>query len=136
MKVYCYSCNKPTSHRQKMHDIVCNKCDRCNYPIFLQRVGDGRSNVGKKLIWIEWTEDGRGKAKHSEPQIGFSLCLDPYTIQPDIKGLEDHPPVSGFSWMTTNITEIIEDKILKDYRKIHFMTNNSEYVLHVTTIEK
>lgn len=132
MKVYCKSCEKPTQHRKKMQDIVCNRCDICNYPIFLQRIGDGRSNIGKKLIWVEWNEDGKGKGIHTEPQIGFSLCLDQYTIKSDIDGL---PSASGFSWMTTEITEIIEDKKSKEYHKIHFKTKNSEYVLHVTTIE-
>jgi hypothetical protein len=132
MKVYCHSCNKPTDHRQKLRDLVCNKCDVCNSPIFLQRIGDNRSNIGKVLAWVEWTEDGRGKAVHQDPQIGFSLCLDPYTISPTIDGL---PSSSGFTWMTTEVTEIIEDKTLKEYRKIHFRTKNSEYVLHKTTIE-
>ena len=132
MKVYCHACAKPTQHRKKLLDIVCNKCDVCNRPIFLQRIGDGRSNIGNKLVWIEWTEDGRGKAVHTEPQVGFSLCLDPYTINPDIEGL---PSASGFSWMTTGVTEIIEDKKSKEYRKIHFKTKNSEYILHSTTIE-
>jgi hypothetical protein len=132
MKVYCHTCAKPTQHRKKLLDIVCNKCDVCNGPIFLQRIGDGRSNIGNKLVWIEWTEDGRGKAIHTEPQVGYSLCLDPYTINPEIEGL---PSASGFSWMTTEVTEIIEDKKSKEYRKIHFKTKNSEYVLHLTTIE-
>ena len=132
MKVYCNSCNKPTTHRQKLEDIVCNKCDRCNLPVFLQRVGDGSINVGTRLIWIEWTDDGLGKAKHSDPQLGFSLCLDPYTINPDIEGL---PSASGFGWMTTGVTEVLEDKRSKEYHKIHFKTKNSEYILHSTTIE-
>jgi hypothetical protein len=133
MKVYCKSCEKPTQHRQKLGGIVCNKCDIINYPIFLLRLGDGRSNIGKKLIWVEWTEDGRGKSVHTDPQIGFSLCLDPYTIKSDIEGL---PSASGFGWMTTEVTEILEDKKSKEYRKVHFKTKNSEYVLHQTEIEK
>jgi hypothetical protein len=134
MKVYCTSCEKPTQHRQKLYDRVCNKCDACNnHPVFLQRLGDRRSNVGNKILWVEWTEDGRGKAVHPDPQLGFSLCIDPYTINPDIEGL---PLASGFGWMTTGVTEILEDKKSKEYRKLHFKTKNSEYVLHVTTIEK
>jgi hypothetical protein len=134
MKVYCTSCEKPTQHRQKLYDRVCNKCDACNnHPVFLQRLGDRRSNVGNKILWVEWTEDGRGKAVHPDPQLGFSLCIDPYTINPDTEGL---PLASGFGWMTTGVTEILEDKKSKEYRKLHFKTKNSEYVLHVTTIEK
>jgi hypothetical protein len=85
------------------------------------------------LIWVEWSEDGRGKGVHKEPQVGFSLCLDPYTIKSEIDGL---PSASGFGWMTTEVTEIVEDKKSKEYRKIQFKTKNSEYVLHVTTIEE
>lgn len=133
MKVYCKECKKPTPHRQKIDGLVCNKCDRCNYPIFLQRIGDGRSNVGNKLIWIEWTSDGHGKTIHQEPQVGFSLCLDPYTIKSIDPSL---PNVSGFGWMTTDITQILKDKKSKEYRNIHFKTKNSEYILHVTQFEK
>lgn len=131
MKVYCNSCNKPTTHRQKLEDIVCNKCDRCNLPVFLQRVGDGCIKVGTRLVWIEWTDDGLGKATHNDPQLGFSLCLDPYIIKSEFDGL---PPTSGYHWMTSVLTEIIEDTSSKDYRMIKFKTKNSEYILHVTTL--
>jgi len=132
MKVYCNSCNKPTTHRQKLEDIVCNKCDRCNLPVFLQRVGDGSINVGTRLIWIEWTDDGLGKAKHSDPQLGFSLCLDPYIIKSEFDGL---PSAPGYGWLTSVLTEIMEDTSSKDYRMIKFKTKNSEYILHVTTLK-
>jgi hypothetical protein len=133
MKIYCHRCNKPTNHRQKLGGIVCNTCDITNYLVFLQRIGDNRSNIGSKVLWVEWTEEGRGKAVHNDPQIGFSLCLDPYSIK------SDHPELSnmgGYGWLTTGITEIIEDTISKEYRKVHFKTKNSEYVLHVTTLKK
>ena len=130
MKIYCTSCEKVTEHRQKLHDTVCNKCDICNYPVFLKRIGDVRSNVGNKIVWIEWTEEGFGKAIHQDPQVGFSLCLDPHTI----KAMEES--VSSYRWMTTGIVEILEDKKTKGHRKVHFKTKNSEYVLHSTIIEK
>lgn len=132
MKVYCKSCEKPTEHRKKLKDLVCNKCDVCNPPVFLKRIGDGRSNVGSKVLWIEWTEEGRGKGIHQDPQVGFSLCLDPYTINSELGGV---PSASGFAWMTTGVTEILEDKKTKSYRKVRFKTKNSEYVLYLT-IEK
>lgn len=132
MKIYCKSCKKPTSHRQKLGGTVCNSCDIINHPVYLERLGDGRSNIANTVTWIEWTEDGRGKATHDEPQIGYSLCLDLYSVKPEIKGLEDHPPVSGFTWMTTPLTQIIEDKKTKEYQRVHFKTNNSEYILYVT----
>ena len=136
MKIYCTQCKKPTVHRQKLHDTVCNKCDRCNlnYPIYLERIHDGRSNVGEKLIWIEWDELGRGKASHDQPQIGYSLCLDPSVIKTELPGLEDYPPIPSHGWMTTTLTSILEDKKYRDYRVIRFTTQNSEYILYTTQI--
>lgn len=130
LKAYCRSCEKVTEHRQKLKSMVCNKCDVCNHPVFLKRIGDGRSNVGSKVLWIEWNEDGRGKAIHQDPQVGFSLCLDPYTISSGLPGVNES--VSGFGWMTTPITEIIEDRKTKSYRMVSFKTKNSEYVLYQT----
>jgi hypothetical protein len=133
MKVYCKSCKKPTEHRQKLGGTVCNSCDVINYPVYLERINDGRSNIGNTAIWIEWTDDGRGKASHPDPRIGYSLCLDPYVIKPDFPGLEDHITTPGYGWLTTSVTEIIEDKKIKSVRQIHFKTKNSEYILHYST---
>ena len=135
MKIYCNSCEKATQHRKKLYDNVCNKCDTCNYPVFLKRIGDGRSNIGKKAIWIEWDKSGRGKGAHQDPQLGFSLCLDLRVIKPaEELGLTDFPVGTTWGWMTTEVTEILEDKQSKEYRVVKFKTKNSEYVLHVTEI--
>jgi hypothetical protein len=135
MKVYCNRCEKATPHRKKLYDIVCNKCDTCNYPVFLKRIGDGRSNVGHKVIWIEWDNGGRGKGVHQDPQIGFSLCIDLKVAKPaEELGLTDFPVATTWGWMTTEVTEILEDKQSKEYRLVKFKTKNSEYVLHSTGI--
>ena len=79
----------------------------------LKRLIDGSINVGSKIGWIEWNEIGvaTGKEIHDEPSIGKSLILNPH-------------PVS-YTWLTTVITEIVEQK--EGY--IKFTTKNSTYEL-------
>jgi hypothetical protein len=79
----------------------------------LKRLNDGSINVGSKIGWIEWNEIGvaTGKEIHDEPSIGRSLILNPH-------------PVS-YTWLTTVITEIVEQK--EGY--IKFTTKNSTYEL-------
>jgi len=77
----------------------------------LVRERDGLSNVGHKAGWIEWNEDGTFKKLHNEPAVGRSLILDPQRI--------------SYTWMTTTVTEILEQK--ENY--IKFATTNSLYEL-------
>jgi hypothetical protein len=77
----------------------------------LVRERDGLSNVGHKAGWIEWNEDGTFKELHDEAAVGRSLILDPQRI--------------SYTWMTTTVTEILEQK--KNY--IKFATTNSIYEL-------
>jgi len=77
----------------------------------LVRESDNLTNHSKDIVWIEWNEEGRFKAQHSEPAIGRSLLMSPFN--------------DFFTWQTTGITEIVEQK--EDY--IKFKTNNSVYEL-------
>jgi hypothetical protein len=77
----------------------------------LKRLNDGLTNVGSKIGWIEWNDNGTGKNIHDEPAIGRSLILDPLHI--------------SYTWLTTTLTEIIEQK--EGY--IKFATKNSIYEL-------
>jgi|694.fasta_scaffold84950_3 hypothetical protein len=77
----------------------------------LVRERDGLSNVGHKAGWIEWNEDGTFKKLHDEAAVGRSLILDPQRI--------------SYTWMTTTVTEILEQK--ENY--IKFATTNSIYEL-------
>lgn len=77
----------------------------------LVRERDGLSNVGHKAGWIEWSEDGKFKELHNEPAVGRSLILDPQRM--------------SYTWMTTTVTEILEQK--ENY--IKFATTNSLYEL-------
>lgn len=78
----------------------------------LVRERDGLTNYGSKIGWIEWNEDSRFKEKHDGPAIGRSLMLDPHRM--------------SFTWLTTIVTEIIEER--PDYVK--FKTSNSVYELY------
>jgi hypothetical protein len=63
------------------------------------------------IMWLEWNEDGRGKDRHSEPEVGRSLLMSPFN--------------DFFTWMTTDITEILE----QEDNYIKFKTRNSTYEL-------
>ena len=81
------------------------------YPYKLVRERDGLTHYGREMGWIEWNDDGTFKEKHDEPAIGRSLMLDPHRF--------------SFTWLTTSITEILENQ--DDYVK--FRTRNSNYEL-------
>ena len=78
----------------------------------LVRERDGLTNKSKDIIWLEWNEDGRFKAKHDSIAIGRSLLMSPFN--------------QSFTWQTTDVTEIVEQR--EDY--IKFNTKNSTYELH------
>ena len=77
----------------------------------LVRERDGLTKQSKEVMWIEFNEEGRGKSKHEEPAIGRSLIMSPFN--------------QFFTWQTTTITEIVEQR--EDY--IKFKTQNSNYEL-------
>jgi hypothetical protein len=77
----------------------------------LVRERDGLTNQSKDIKWIEWNEEGRFKADHKEPAVGRALLMSPFN--------------DFFTWMTTDVTEIVEER--EDY--IKFKTRNSNYEL-------
>ena len=77
----------------------------------LVRERDGLINQSKEVMWVEWTDESTFKARHDEPAVGRSLIMSPFN--------------QFFTWQTTPITEIVEEK--DDY--IKFNTNNSVYEL-------
>lgn len=77
----------------------------------LVRERDGLENQSKKVMWVEWNEEGRFKAEHDKPAIGLSLIMSPFN--------------AFFTWQTTTITEIVEER--EGY--IKFNTRNSVYEL-------
>lgn len=77
----------------------------------LVRERDGLTNQSAEVMWLEWNEEGEFKAKHDKPAIGRSLIMSPFN--------------QFFTWQTTDITEIVEER--EDYVKFH--TKNSTYEL-------
>ena len=77
----------------------------------LVREHDGLTHHAHEIGWIEWNENGTFKEKYDEPTIGRSLILDPHRM--------------SFTWLTTSVTEIIEQQ--DNY--IKFNTRNSVYEL-------
>jgi hypothetical protein len=77
----------------------------------LVRERDNLTRESKEVMWIEFGDNGFFKSKHEEPAIGRSLIMSPFN--------------QFFTWQTTVITEIIEEK--ENYVK--FRTGNSIYEL-------
>jgi hypothetical protein len=77
----------------------------------LVRERDGLTKQSKDIKWLEWNEQGKVREDHNEPAIGRSLLMSPFN--------------DFFTWMTTDVTEIVEKR--EDY--IKFRTLNSNYEL-------
>jgi hypothetical protein len=77
----------------------------------LVRERDGLTKQSAEVMWIEWDENGRFKAKHDYPDIGRSLIMSPFN--------------AFFTWQTTPMTGVQEQR--GDY--ICFDTKNSRYEL-------
>ena len=77
----------------------------------LVRERDKLTKQSKDVKWIEWNENGTFKAKYDQPAIERSLIMSPFS--------------QAFTWQTTTITEIVEQR--DDYVK--FKTENSSYEL-------
>jgi hypothetical protein len=77
----------------------------------LVRERDGLTKQSKEVVWVEFNEEGKFKSKHDEPAVDRSLIMSPFN--------------QFFTWQTTTITEIVEER--EDY--IKFNTRNSVYEL-------
>lgn len=81
----------------------------------LKRLNDGLTSTAYQVQYVEWNEDRTAKESYDDAQIGRSLILD---------------PGFNYTWLTTAITEIVEQG--DGYTK--FQTQNSTYEL--TTIKQ
>ena len=77
----------------------------------LVRERDNLIKESARVMWLEWNEDDTLKDKHDQPATGRSLIMSPFN--------------QFFTWQTTTITEIVEQR--DDY--IKFKTENSNYEL-------
>jgi hypothetical protein len=78
----------------------------------LVRERDGLTKQSKEVVWVEWNNEGRFSERYDKPDVGRSLIMSPFN--------------QFFTWQTTTITEIVEER--EDY--IKFKTQNSNYELH------
>ena len=77
----------------------------------LRRLNDGLTKTGSRVQYIEYDEiTNEGKSSHDDIKVGRSLMLEPRM---------------QFTWLTTRITEIVEQR--DGY--IKFQTQNSTYEL-------
>jgi len=83
--------------------------DDCNWQLTRDRDGLTRHSFAKE--WIEWNEDGTYKESHEDVALGLSLVMSPFNHY--------------YTWMTTTVTEIVEDT----EERIKFKTENSNYEL-------
>lgn len=77
----------------------------------LIRDRDGLTKESEKIMWVEFNEEGRFKDKFDEIAVGRSLIMSPFN--------------QSFTWQTTTVTKIVEQR--DDY--IYFKTQNSNYKL-------
>ncbi len=123
MKIYCRYCDSITKHHEKglrTPVSICDICNTTNMPITLIK-SNGEKHFGIQFKFVEWGAEelgSRAKELHEEPQIGYSVIIDPqYGYQ--------------YTWLTTPITEIESDITEGDFRCIAFKTKNSEYKLYI-----
>jgi hypothetical protein len=77
----------------------------------LVRERDGLTKQSKGIKWVEWNENGTFKEQFEEIGLNRSLIMSPFN--------------DFFTWQTTTITEIVEQR--DNY--IKFKTKNSNYEL-------
>jgi hypothetical protein len=83
----------------------------------LVREHDNLTKKSRAIIWIEWNEDGTFKEQFEDVALNRSLIMSPFN--------------QSFTWQTTDVTEIVEQR--DDY--IKFKTKNSNYELFKITNE-
>jgi hypothetical protein len=77
----------------------------------LVRKRDNLKKYSKSIGWIEFNDDRTFKKEHDTINVGYNLLMSPKN--------------KSFTWMTTEVTEIIENTA----KCIHFKTKNSDYKL-------
>ena len=101
------------NNKYDANSVIPKKEPKAKYT--LKRLNDGLTRTAYQVQYVEWNEDKTAKESHDDAQIGRSLILDPRF---------------NYTWLTTAITEIVEQG--DGYTK--FQTKNSTYEL--TTIKQ
>ena len=126
MKLHCRICDSITKHYKRGLSNTINICSICgatNMPVTLIK-SNGETHYGTQCKFVEWGGEelgSRAKTLHDEPQVGYSVIIDPqYSYQ--------------YTWLTTEIKEIESDVEIGDFRCITFKTKNSSYKLYISNI--
>jgi hypothetical protein len=83
---------------------------------------NGETHYGTQVKFVEFEGDeigSRAKQLHEEPQVGFSVIID--------------PQYASYTWLTTPIKELESDTTNGCIRSIAFKTQNSKYTLYIVT---
>ena len=99
------------NNKYDANSVVPRKEPKAKYT--LKRLNDGLTHTAYQVQYVEWNKDKTAKESHDDAQIGRSLILDPRF---------------NYTWLTTAITEIVDQK--EGY--IKFQTKNSTYELITT----
>ena len=110
-KVLLSQAEDGTLHLDELFQQIYGKEEDHKYKLVRERDNLTKTSVGVK--WLEFGEDGRYKADHPEVAVGRSLLMSPFG--------------PSFTWQTTPVTEIVEQR--EDY--IKFKTENSNYELFI-----
>jgi len=85
----------------------------------LRRISDGQGDEGSRVEAIKWNDDGTfNKVVDNKPVVGCSLLVGSVTARSYSE--KDY-------WLTTEVTEILEEKEHNGGLYMKFKTGNSEY---------
>lgn len=113
--MYCALCRKIGQ------DFNERRCD-CGIPLsnctLIKTEDDSFLKLSSKVCFIKYDENGSGKELLNKPELGTSLLMSPFN--------------ETFTWLTTAIEEIIEEKYINGVNYLKFRTMNSLYELYYT----
>ena len=110
-KVLLSQAEDGTLHLDELFQQIYGKEVDHKYKLVRER--DGLTKTSRGIKWLEFDGEGRYKADYPEVAVGRSLLMSPFG--------------PSFTWQTTLVTEIVEQK--EDYLK--FNTENSSYELFI-----
>jgi len=109
-KVLLVQTEKGELHLDDMYNSIYGKESEHKYMLVRER--DELTKTSRDVKWLEFNEDGTYKANFQDIAVGRSLLMSPFG--------------PSFTWQTTPVTEILEEK--EGYVK--FRTENSVYELN------
>ena len=110
-KVLLSQAEDGTLHLDELFQQIYGKEEDHKYKLVRER--DQLTKTSRDVKWLEFDEDGRYKADFKDIAVGRSLLMSPFG--------------PSFTWQTTPVTEIVEQR--EDY--IKFKTENSNYELFI-----